>query len=148
MKTRRQAAILALVEHDSITSQEELRRRLRTRGLAATQATLSRDIKELGLAKRAADGTYQRAPAVTSPSTGASALHHAIAEYLTGVEQARQLVVVKTGPGLAQPLAVAMDRASLAGVVGTIAGDDTILVICRTPRQATALVKRLVNGTK
>lgn len=147
MKTRRQAAILALVEHDSITSQEELRRRLRTRGFTATQATLSRDIKDLGLAKRAADGAYQRVQAVARPMAAANLLQHAISDYLAGADRAQQLVVLKTGPGGAQPLAEAMDRAELPGVVGTIAGENTILVICRGTRQATALVKRLVNGT-
>lgn len=148
MKTRRQAAILALVEHDSVTSQEELRRRLRSQGFTATQATLSRDIKELGLAKRAADGAYQRVQAVASPTTAVHVLQHATSEYLAGVDRARQLVVLKTGPGGAQPLAEAMDRAELPGVVGTIAGENTILVICRGTRQAMALVKRLVNATK
>jgi transcriptional regulator of arginine metabolism len=145
MKTRRQAAIVALVAHESITSQEELRRRLRAQGLAATQATLSRDIKELGLMKRAADGAYQVGVPTPMPVQANNALQHAIDEYLTGVDRAQQLVVVKTGPGQASPLAEAIDRADVTGVAGTIAGENTILVICRSPRHAEALVKKLRN---
>ncbi len=144
MKARRQAVILELVDRDPCHSQEELRRRLRQRGLDTTQATISRDIKELGLVKRAGDGAYQRPGAeTTNPATALNALEHATAEYLRRVERVRQLVVIRTGVGQAQPLAIALDRAQLPEAIGTIGGDDTILVIARGERDAASLVKRL-----
>ena len=138
MKSRRLTAIRQIVDHEPVHSQEELRKRLRTMGFDVTQATLSRDIKELGLMKRAADGAYQAsgagATAPSSPAAAAVALSRALGEFLLSVEVAQQLVVIKTGPGQAQLLAIAVDRAQLPEVVGTIAGDDTILVICRDAR--------------
>ena len=144
MKTRRQAVILALVDREALHSQDELRRRLHKRGFEATQATISRDINELGLVKRAGDGAYQR-PGVdtTSPQTARTALERAVAEFLRRAERVQQLVVIRTGVGQAQPLALAIDRAQLSEAVGTIAGDDTILVIARDQRRAAALVRRL-----
>lgn len=137
-KPHRQSAILELVERDSITSQEQLRARLRDLGIDATQATLSRDIRELGLVKRTADGAYRSAgtAAAGSPDDVEAALARATAEYLRGEEAVGHLIVLRTGPGQAQTLAVAIDRAPLNDVVGTIGGDDTILVICRTPEGA------------
>ena len=144
MKSRRQGLILELVDREALHSQEELRRRLRQRGFVATQATISRDIQDLGLVKRAGDGAYQRAGAdLASPATARNALEHAAAEFLRRAERVQQLVVVRTGPGQAQPLALAIDRAQLAEAVGTIAGDDTILVIARDARGAAALVRKL-----
>ena len=144
MKARRQAVILELVDRETLHSQDQLRRRLHQRGLDATQATISRDIKELGLVKRAGDGAYQR-PGVdtTNPQTARTALERAAAEFLRRAERVRQLVVIRTGVGQAQPLAIAIDRAQLSEAVGTIAGDDTILVVARDARRAAALVKRL-----
>ena len=146
MKARRQTAILELVDREPLHSQEQLRRRLRPRGFDATQATISRDIKELGLVKRAGDGAYQRPGAdTTDPETALTALERAAAEFLRRVERVQQLVVIRTGIGQAQPLAIAIDRAQLPEAVGSIAGDDTILVIARDGKRAAALVKRLEN---
>ena len=144
MKARRQAVILKLVDREVLHSQDHLRRRLHRRGFDATQATISRDIKELGLVKRAGDGAYQR-PGVdtTNPQTARTALERATAEFLRRAERVQQLVVIRTGVGQAQPLALAIDRAQLTEAVGTIAGDDTILVIARDGRRAAALVRRL-----
>ena len=144
MKARRQAVILKLIDREVLHSQDHLRRRLHRRGFDATQATISRDIKELGLVKRAGDGAYQR-PGVdtTNPQTARTALERATAEFLRRAERVQQLVVIRTGVGQAQPLALAIDRAQLTEAVGTIAGDDTILVIARDGRSAAALVRRL-----
>ena len=144
MKGRRQAALLELVDREPLHSQEQLRRRLHQRGFDATQATISRDIKELGLVKRAGDGAYQR-PDVErpNPETALTALERATAEFLRRVDRVEQLVVIRTGVGHAQPLALALDRAQLPETVGTIAGDDTILVVARGARGAAALLKRL-----
>jgi transcriptional regulator of arginine metabolism len=137
MKARRLSAIRQVVEREPVHSQEELRQRLVTMGFDVTQATLSRDIKELGLVKRASDGAYQAAGGESGSSAAAVvALSRALSEFLLGVETSQQLLVVKTGPGQAQLLALAIDRARLDDIVGTIAGDDTVLVVCREPRCA------------
>ena len=144
MKTRRQAILLELIDREPLHSQELLRRRLLQRGFEATQATISRDIRDLGLVKRAGDGAYQRPGAdATNPETALAALERATAEFLRHVERVQQLVVVRTGRAQAQALAEALDRAALPEVVGTIAGDDTILIIARGARVAAALAKRL-----
>jgi transcriptional regulator of arginine metabolism len=146
MKSRRQGRILELVRAEAITSQEQLRARLRGEGIEATQATLSRDIRDLGLVKRAADGAYGPAGSTGDPGPGAlEDLEDAVAEYLRTVEASEQLVVLKTDPGQAQPLAIAFDRARVPEVVGTIGGDDTILVICRSRELAEQLVARLTS---
>ena len=144
MKSRRQAVILELVGHEDIRSQEQLRARMRSKGYDVTQATLSRDMKDLGLVKRSADGAYvqQGAEPAVPPAAGA-ALQRAMAEYANGIDCVQQLVVVRTGAGMAQPLALAIDRAKLEDVVGTLAGDDTILVISRDARHARALARQL-----
>ncbi len=144
MKARRQVVILELVDRDALRSQEQLRRRLHQRGFEATQATISRDIKELGLIKRAGDGAYQRpGPDATSPKTALAALERAAGEFLRRADRVQQLVVLRTGRGEAPALAEAIDRAQLSEAVGTIQGDDTILVIARDARRAAALAKRL-----
>jgi transcriptional regulator of arginine metabolism len=144
MKARRQALILDLLDREPIASQQVLERRLRARGIRTTQATISRDLKELGLLKRSADGAYQRpAGEPGNPETAAADLHRAVRQYLTSSARVRELLVLKTGAGQAAMLALAIDRAALPAVLGTIAGDDTILVVCRTPRQAHATARRL-----
>jgi transcriptional regulator of arginine metabolism len=144
VKARRQSAILDAVQHQPVRSQEQLRRQLRTAGFDVTQATLSRDIRELQLMKGGADGAYQAPsrPASNGHGGASGLLHKALSEYLTKADHVQQLVLLRTGPGQAQILGVAIDGARLPDVVGTLAGDDTILVITRGARQAKALVKR------
>ncbi len=144
MKAQRQRRILELVRAEAITSQEQLRARLRAEGIEVTQATLSRDIRDLALVKRAADGAYGPPGAASEPGPRAlQDLEEAVAEYLVSAEASEQLVVLKTDPGQAQSLAIAFDRARIPEVVGTIGGDDTILVICRSKDLAEQLVVRL-----
>jgi transcriptional regulator of arginine metabolism len=144
MKSRRQAIILELIDREALHSQELLRRRLRHHGFDATQATISRDIKELGLVKRAGDGAYQRPGAdAPNPETAQTLLERAANEFIRDVERVQQLVVVRTGRAQAQALAEALDRARLPEAVGTIAGDDTILIVARGARAASHLCKRL-----
>ena len=143
MKARRQSAILDVVEHEAVRSQEQLRQRLSSRGFEVTQATLSRDIKELGLLKRSSDGAYQPSGVDTTSSTSAvDAMGRALSEYLVSIEPVQQLIVLHTGAGQAQMLGLAIDRARLSEVVGTIAGDDTILIIARDAKTAQAVVKQ------
>ena len=144
MKARRQGLILELIDREPLHSQEQVRRRLHKAGFEATQATISRDVKELGLVKRSGDGAYQRpGEPATSPATTLGALERSAAQFLRRVERSAHLVVVRTGVGQAQPLAAAIDRAQLPEAIGTIAGDDTILVVARNNRHAAALVRRL-----
>ncbi len=142
MKVQRQQAILDTVSGEPVRSQEQLRRRLRARGFRVTQATLSRDLRELGLVKGGTGGAYLM-PGDAPAAGPATALDRAAAEFLVRVDRVQQLVLLRTGPGQAGVLSVALDRARLPEVIGTLAGDDTILAIAPDARRATALVKRL-----
>src|SRR3954447_1289427 len=147
MKTSRQAVILELIAQQDVTSQEQLRALLRARNIETTQATLSRDIRDLGLVKAAADGAYRLSAGRPTGADPAAAVKRAIDEYLRSFEQVEQLLVLKTDPGQAQALAIALDRSGLPDVVGTIAGDDTILVICRSASHAASFAARLRGDT-
>jgi transcriptional regulator of arginine metabolism len=116
MKEERQRAILELVRRRPVHTQQELARALSDRGLSATQATVSRDIQELGLV-RTGDGYHSGlAPSVVS-------------ELVVSVRQVEFLVVVRTPPGTANLVARAIDESRLEGIAGTVAGDDTIIVV-------------------
>ena len=144
MKAYRQSLILELIDGQPVTSQELLRHLLQQRGVVATQATLSRDIRDLGLVKRAPEGAYRQPETVTAAApVDEDTVAQAVTDYLRRHEVVAQMLVLKTDTGQAQPLAVALDRGRLPEVVGTIAGDDTILVICRTPDAAQAIDRRL-----
>jgi transcriptional regulator of arginine metabolism len=147
MKSYRQSIVRQLVEGESITSQEQLRTRLRDRGIDVTQATLSRDIRELGLVKRTADGAYRSVGSVANGDhiEAESALAVVMSEQLRHHEVVSNMIVLRTDPGQAQALAIAIDRAQVDGVAGTIAGDDTILVICRSPEGAGSVAQRFVS---
>jgi transcriptional regulator of arginine metabolism len=142
MKSRRQSAILDVVERHQVRSQEQLRRLLRAEGFRVTQATLSRDVRDLGLVKGGADGAY-RSPRPPGSNGHAPVLTRAVSECLARMDRVQQFVVLRTGPGQAPLLGVALDGARLPELVGTIAGDDTILAITRDARQARAFVRRL-----
>jgi transcriptional regulator of arginine metabolism len=147
MKSYRQALILEVIEREAVTSQEGLRARLLERGVETTQATLSRDIRDLRLVKQAPDGVYRRAdqPVPVNGSGSESTVAQAVADYLRRHEVVAHMLVLRTDAGQAQPLAIEIDRGTLTDVVGTIAGDDTILVICRTPDAAIAFGQRLTE---
>jgi transcriptional regulator of arginine metabolism len=156
-KTARHARIEALIRDRRVHSQSELGELLAAEGVATTQATLSRDLEELGAIKvRGTDGT---APAYVIPEDGQAPLRAAeqaperlkrlLRELLTGADSSGHLVVLRTPPGAAQFLASALDRSGLPDVVGTIAGDDTILVVAReapaTTSAGAALAARLLQ---
>jgi len=144
MKAQRLSAILDVVEHEAVRNQEQLRQRLAARGFVVTQATLSRDIKELGLLKRSSDGAYQPSSLDDTPQPNVlGSLGKALTEYLINIEPVQQMIVLRTGAGQAQLLAIAIDRARMPEVVGTLAGDDTILIIARDAKNALAVVKKL-----
>jgi transcriptional regulator of arginine metabolism len=131
MKAWRQAQILDVIDHDAVASQEVLRQKLQSRGIDATQATISRDLKELGLVKRAGDGAYVRPGSERGSPAVSEQLRRAVGTLMRGLERVDQLLVVRTDRGQAQGLAEWFDRAQLPEVAGTIGGDDTILLVCR-----------------
>ena len=145
----REQAILELIDAEPVGNQDEIVDRLRGRGIAATQATVSRDVKRLGLVKPPAGGGGYRyaAPAVRprSPQRGRRQLKMMSEQFLTKVESGGALLVLKTLSGRANALAVALDEARLEEIVGTIAGDDTILVIARDGRDRDKLRKMFVE---
>jgi transcriptional regulator of arginine metabolism len=145
MKSYRQSLVLELVDRGPVYSQEQLREQLKARGIEVTQATLSRDIRDLGLVKAAADGAYKRPAAgdATVPGDAIAVVKRVVAGSLRRFDVVQQLVVLKTESAQAQPLAEAIDRARLPEVVGTISGDNTILVICRGDKEAQAFTGQL-----
>ena len=139
-KAFRQGQILKLVTAEAVENQETLRRCLAQQGLRVTQATLSRDIRELGLVKTA-EGYKPLGAASAAPSQ--PALGRALREFLRDVLPAQNLLVLKTPPGGAQPLAAAVDRERWPEVLGTIAGDDTVLLIAANRTSCQAIQKRI-----
>jgi len=133
-KTFRHGQILRLVSDSHVASQEELRRRLASEKLRVTQATLSRDLQELRLVKT--QSGYRSAAALPQ-------LTRALAEFLRDVRPAVNMLVLKTPPSGAQPLAAAVDGAKFPEVAGTIAGDDTVLIITPSRKSREALQKKI-----
>jgi len=149
MKGFRKAQILEIVEKEAIHSQQDLRLRLKKRGIEATQATLSRDIQELGLVKRAADGAYARAAQAAAPAVDTSdTLRRQMSVLLRGVERVELMIVLRTDPGHSQGLGIAIDRARMKQVAGTIAGDDTIFCLCRSRAAAEELAEQFESWMK
>lgn len=147
MKSWRQGQILDVIDHEAVVSQAMLREKLSARGIRATQATISRDLKEIGLVKRAGDGAYVR-PGSDRSAAGADQLRRAVSALLRGLERVDTLIVLRTDRGQAQGLAEWIDRAQMAEIAGTVAGDDTILVVCRGGEAAGAVERRLAELVK
>jgi transcriptional regulator of arginine metabolism len=153
-KTARHQRITDLLERQAVRSQPELAQLLARDGVEVTQATLSRDLDELGAVKvRAGPGLVYALPAEggdRTPRVGVSQgvldarLARLCAELLVSADSSANLAVLRTPPGAAQFLASALDHAALSDVLGTIAGDDTVLVITRAPDGGAALADRLV----
>jgi transcriptional regulator of arginine metabolism len=139
----RQGAILELVKQGPMPNQDELRRELGKRGFKVTQATLSRDIHKLGLVKMPQGYTLPQVAASVPVSSTLRAVERVFREFAREVRQAQNLLVVKTTPGSAHPVAAAWDAQSSPDVVGTVAGDDTVLVICPDRKSAHKLASRL-----
>ncbi|MGA3373566.1 MAG: ArgR family transcriptional regulator [Terracidiphilus sp.] len=143
MKTLRHNAIRELVAHGLVANQDELRRKLRRRGFAVTQATLSRDIHELRLSKGPGGYTLSNDPATGIEDNSPPSLREMLEGFGLRVCHAMNQVVVATVTGGAQPLAAALDHEGWADIVGTVAGDDTVLVICPDVRRASEVETRL-----
>ena len=140
-KLSRHQAILELLDNGPVANQDELQRLLRKRGIDAGQATLSRDIRELGLVKSSEGYSMpgrEAAPEADLPSVG-----RLVREFVTSVRAAQNLLVTKTSIGSAQPVAAALDSEGWPEAIGTIAGDDTILIICESNRAAGRLADRI-----
>ncbi len=147
----RRARIAALISSRTITSQEELGTLLTAEGMTVTQTTLSRDLDALGAVKQAVKGGSAKYVVSASQdtslhTTGAeAALARVTAELLIRAEAAGNTLVLQTPPGAAQFYAGHLDRTDQAGVVGSVAGDDTIIVVMRTPAAATRLCTSLLR---
>ena len=149
-RVARQARIVELITQRAVHSQSELLALLEAEGIGSTQATLSRDLDELGAVKlRGADGGI---PVYVIPDDGSpvrgieggtARLSRLLGELLVSADASGNLAVLRTPPGAAHYLASALDRAALHDVVGTIAGDDTLLVVAREPLTGAQLVERL-----
>lgn len=133
MKNARQAEILNIVQNVAVETQEQLLAELRARGFSATQATISRDIKELRLVKElTGHGNYRYAQTERKASVGVDTrLRNIFKEGVTAIDVAQNLVVVKTMPGLASAACSALDGMEITGMVGSLAGDDTGILIMR-----------------
>lgn len=140
-KKLRQGQILKLIDAEAISSQDELRRRLAGQHFRVTQATLSRDLRELGLVKTS-EG-YRPLSAAAEEAHVMPPLARALREFLLDIRPAQNLIVLKTPPSGAQPLAAALDAERWSEVLGTIAGDDTVLIITATRQTAAALRQRI-----
>jgi len=141
-KLSRHQAILKLLGKGSIPNQEELQKLLYRHGIEVGQATLSRDIRELGLVK-SAGGYSLPGREVPLIDTDLRSISRLVREFVTSVRAAENLLVTKTSVGSAQPVAAALDEENWPEAIGTIAGDDTILVVCQDKRAAGRLAGRI-----
>ncbi|MBP3524421.1 MAG: arginine repressor [Clostridia bacterium] len=143
MKAKRQALIREIVEAQSIQTQEELAEALRAHGMVVTQATVSRDIREMHLLKvLAEDGSYRYATMEKSDAGMNDRLIRMLSDSVVEMNSANNLIVIHTLPGSAHVAAEAIDNLRWPETIGTIAGDNTILVIVRTNEEVDAVMKR------
>src|SRR5207244_3021835 len=145
-KTFRNGQNLRLVTSERIANQEELRRRLATQKLRVTQATLSRDLQELRLIKT--HEGYRPAAALPEEAAPLPPLARALGEFLLDIRPAENLLVLKTPPSGAQPLAAAVDGAKFPETAGTIAGDDTVLIITPNKKSRESLQTKIESLVK
>jgi transcriptional regulator of arginine metabolism len=145
-KERRLRAVAELIRTEVLASQEEVAGRLSSLGFSVTQATVSRDLEQLGALKVRRDGHISYAlpdQTAAAPSPAPSRLATVIRDWVRSVDLAANLAVLKTPPGSAHLVGVALDEAALPEVVGTICGDDTLFVACRTSEDAAAFARTL-----
>jgi transcriptional regulator of arginine metabolism len=149
MKAGRQRRIVQLIRRQPVTSQNQLVKLLRSAGLPATQATVSRDLDELGAVKVRREGKVAYAlPSEEVRAPVGDSLRRVLSESVLELESTGNLLVVKTPPGHAHMVASAIDRSEIDGVAGTVAGDDTILVVCKQgvlPRRVERKLRQLAE---
>ena len=144
MKNERQQKILEIIEKYDVDTQDALIQRLKDAGIVATQTTVSRDIRQLKLVKQmTADGTYKYAASGARREAPAAVLNSAITEAVVKIAAAKNIVVIKTYPGMANALAVCVDSLEQEHIIGTVAGDDTILLVASDDETATLVVDHL-----
>lgn len=144
VKAGRRRRIVQLIKEKPITNQNELVKLLRTAGFAATQATVSRDLDELGAIKVRRNGKVAYSlPADAQQVPSGDVLRRLLTESLVGIESSGNLIVIRTHPGHAHMVASAIDHSDVEGVAGTVAGDDTILVVAKQGVLARRVEKRL-----
>ena len=140
-KQRRQQALLELISEYEIDTQEELTRRLQALGFETTQATVSRDIRELKLEKVSYGSGKHRYAASLEPDTGTHASYqHVMASCILSIEAAQNIIVVKTVSGMAMAVGAAIDNLSVEGIMGGIAGDDTLFLAIKDGQQAEHII--------
>ena len=148
-KPERHTAILELVGAHDVGSQEELRKLLQERGVSVTQATLSRDLRELGLVRVPGDDGPRYALPETIAGEAAPSLEMLLPELFSRIDGVGEMIVLHTLPSGAQPISEAIDAAGWRDVLGTIAGENTILVVCRSAQarqEVTVRLTRLAQG--
>jgi transcriptional regulator of arginine metabolism len=144
-KQERQSAILQLVGAAEVASQEDLKRLLAAQGWKVTQATLSRDLRELGVVRASTDhGARYLLPEMLADETKPS-LDGLLPQLFSRIDGVGELIVLHTLPGGAQPIAEAVDSQGWPEIVGTLAGENTILIVCRSASARQALTERLVK---
>lgn len=145
MKNDRQAMILEIIAQENIETQEQLLTRLQARGLRCTQATISRDIKQLHLVKEpAGQGVYKYAVSGNRTTLNVAAkLRTIFRECIVSIDYAQNIVVVKTMPGLANGACSALDNMDMSDIVGSLAGDDTALLVMRNTEAAELLCQEI-----
>ena len=149
MKTKRHAKILEIVRNIPVNTQEELLAILREDGFNVTQATVSRDIKELRLIKTLdGDGTYRYATAKAEGDAMSGQFYTLFADAVQSVDYAANIVVVRCYTGMAQAVCASMDSIQWKDIVGTLAGDDTFICIMKDESQAVGLVTELKKLTR
>ena len=150
MKSQRQAKIMEIISTQNVETQEQLLAALQQAGFRGTQATISRDIKELRIVKELSNlGTYRyTAPSSEMDGTFSSRLNTIFRECVVSFDYAQNIIVIRTLPGLASAAGSALDSMNISSVVGTLAGDDTVMVVMRDNNSAAALcgeIKQLLN---
>lgn len=144
MKSRRHAKILQIISEHSVETQDELLSLLKSEGIKATQATISRDIKDLRLVKTlGSDGKYRYISSGVDSQDLRTNFSSLFKSSVSAVDVAQNIVVIRTLSGMAQAVCASLDGADFSSVVGTIAGDDTIFVACRSEQQAVSFSQEL-----
>jgi len=144
MKAKRQEKIIEIIEQYNIETQDELAEKLSEAGFQTTQATISRDIRELKLTKLAYPGGRQKYIALKNQELHIDKKYkRVLSDAITGMEPAQNIIVIKTVSGMAMACAAAIDSLAIEGVVGTIAGDDTIMCIAKDNAYAVSVIDSL-----
>ena len=143
VKKKRLDRILDLIKNNEIETQGELAQMLRDSGFKVTQGTVSRDVRELGLTKAAASSGGQKYVVPDRPNEEQLRFVRVLDDSMVSIDQAQNLIVIKTGSGMAMAAAAALDQMNFPEVVGSIAGDDTIMAAVRTSQEAALLIEKI-----